>query len=74
MQALFRRLGGVALALVMIPVFIGLLACMPVPIGDPERSRIDEDLNGVWLAVSSEGEAALYVFQAYDKRTWLGRI
>ena len=27
----------------------GLLACMPVPVGDPERSRIDPNLSGAWL-------------------------
>ena len=60
--------------LVLIPIFAGLLACMPVPIGDPERSRIDPELTGVW-AVLSKGEyvdePGFYVFEPYDKRTWL---
>ena len=55
----------------IIPIFAGLMACMPVPIGNPERSRVDADINGVWVA-QSEGEASvLYSFQPYDKRTWL---
>jgi hypothetical protein len=69
-----RSLSGAALALVLIPMFAGLLACMPVPIGDPERSRIDPELSGVWAVLSDEagfGDAGFYVFEPYDKRTWL---
>jgi hypothetical protein len=69
-----RSLSGAMLALVLIPIFAGLLACMPVPIGDPERSRIDPEMTGVW-AVLSSGEytdaPGFYVFEPYDKRTWL---
>lgn len=60
--------------LVIIPIFAGLLACMPVPIGDPERSRIDPELTGVWVGLTdseSFGEPGFYVFEPYDKRTWL---
>jgi hypothetical protein len=69
-----RSLSGAALALVLIPIFAGLLACMPVPIGDPERSRVDPELTGVWAVLSTgeyDGEPGFYVFDRYDKRTWL---
>ena len=69
-----RSLSGAALMLVLIPIFAGLLACMPVPIGNPERSRIDPELTGVWAVIGTEefdSEAAFYVFEPYDKRTWL---
>ena len=69
-----RSLSGAMLALVLIPIFAGLLACMPVPIGDPERSRIDPELTGVWAVLSSgeyTDEPGFYVFEPYDKRTWL---
>ena len=69
-----RTRSGAALMLVLIPIFAGLLACMPVPIGNPERSRIDPDLTGVWAIIGTEesdSEAAFYVFEPYDKRTWL---
>ena len=69
-----RSLSGAALALVLIPIFAGLLACMPVPIGDPERSRIDPELTGVWAVLPSEGgssDAIFYIIEPYDKRTWL---
>jgi hypothetical protein len=56
--------------LMIIPIIVGLLACMPVPIGDPERSRIDPDLNGPWV-MDDGSDSNLYLFQPYDKRTWL---
>lgn len=66
MNARQRSLSGLLLAIILIPLLAGLLACLPVPIGDPERSRIDADLNGIWLW--GEGVA---MFEPYDKRTWL---
>lgn len=66
-----RSLSGGALMLVIIPIFAGLLACMPVPIGNPERSRIDPEMSGVWIMEGEDEDVALYQFQPYDKRTWL---
>lgn len=68
MNAKQRTWGGIGLATVMIPAFLGLLACMPVPIGDPERSRLDPDLTGMWVDLD---EKALYAFEPFDKRAWL---
>ncbi|MEJ2255485.1 MAG: hypothetical protein P8X98_00515 [Woeseiaceae bacterium] len=71
MKPQIRSITGAVLMLALIPIFAGLLACIPVPIGDPERSSIDPDINGVWTA-SLDGEgAALYLFRPYDERTWL---
>ena len=57
--------------LAIIPVFAGLLACMPVPIGNPEKSRIDPEINGVWLLADDSSFEGMYMFQPWDKRTWL---
>ena len=65
-----RSISGAILMLVIIPIIAGLLACMPVPIGDPERSRIDPQMSG-WWAMEDGGGAGLVVFRPYDKRTWL---
>ena len=65
-----RSISGAALMLMIIPIFVGLLACMPVPIGDPERSRIDPGLSGPWV-MDDGSDSNLYLFQPYDKRTWL---
>ena len=70
MKPTTRSISGAVLMLAIIPAIIGILACMPVPIGDPERSRIDPELSGVWVAIG-DGDAAFYAFEPYDKRTWL---
>lgn len=66
-----RSASGALLMLVIIPVIVGLLACMPVPIGDPERSRIDPGITGVWIALDGSADQPFYAFEPYDKRTWL---
>lgn len=70
MTPVTRSTSGALLMLAIIPFLAGLLACMPVPIGNPERSRIDPDISGVW-AVGGDEESFLYHFRPYDKRTWL---
>ncbi len=70
-----RSIGGGLMMLAIIPVIIGLLACMPVPIGNPERSRIDPELSGLWTLQDSEGDmAGIILLEPYDKRTWLGMM
>ncbi len=66
-----RSASGALLMLVIIPLIVGLLACMPVPIGDPERSRIDPDITGVWVMLGDSGNPGFFAFEPYDKRTWL---
>lgn len=70
MKANIRSICGATLMLVIIPMLAGLLACMPVPIGDPERSSIDPQMSGWWV-MEDGSDAALCVFRPYDKRTWL---
>ena len=71
MSPKMRSFSGAALMLVIIPIVAGLLACMPVPVGDPERSRIDPGLNGTWLLQSDDDDFEIYQFLPWDKRSWL---
>ena len=71
MNATTRSVSGAVLMLAIIPVIVGLLACMPVPVGDPERSRIDPDLNGIWALTKDDEVDGYYLFRPWDKRTWL---
>ena len=64
-----RTLPGIAFVVILAAVLIGLVACLPVPIGNPERSRLDSDLTGIWTEV--DGEPFVTLFEPYDKRTWL---
>jgi hypothetical protein len=67
MNARQRSLSGLLLAIALIPILAGLLACLPVPVGDPERSRVDPDMTGIWLGF----DGGVTYFEPYDKRTWL---
>ena len=67
MKSRHRTLSGIIFAVFLVPFIIGLAACLPVPIGDPERSRLDADMTGVWLGF----DAGVTYFEPYDKRTWL---
>ena len=65
-----RSRAGLLIALILLPLLLGVLACLPVPVGDPEKSQIDPALSGIWL-VSSDDEYQLMVLDPFDKRTWL---
>jgi hypothetical protein len=74
MKARTRSISGALMMLVIIPMFAGLLACMPeyVPLGNPERARVDPDMTGLWYSP----ESAFFIghlsfLQPWDKRTWL---
>lgn len=74
MKARTRSISGALMMLIIIPLFAGLLACMPeyVPLGNPEKARTDPGMAGLWYAP----ESALFIghlsfLQPWDKRTWL---
>jgi len=71
MKPLHRSVSGLLIAVVSVPLFMSLLACLPVPIGDPEKSRIDPELSGVWI---DPNEPMMVLIEPYDKRTWLVTI
>jgi hypothetical protein len=71
-----RRSGLGALATILVlPALLGVMGCleMPAPVGDPEKSRIDPRVSGVWLQIENDSASLLWVFEPYDKRTWLIR-
>jgi len=74
MLARYRSRFGFLLAVFMLPALLGVMACfeLPAPVGDPERSRIDPALSGVWGSLADDGW--VFIFEPYDKRTWLVRL
>jgi hypothetical protein len=46
-------------------------ACLPVPIGDPERSKVSDQYSGTWISVSADDCLYVTTLKPYDKRTWL---
>lgn len=67
-----RSRAGLLLTLALIPLMLSVLACfdLPVPVGDPEKSRINPAMSGIWIGYM-EGDAVIIVLDPYDKRTWL---
>ena len=62
---------GLGIAVILLPVVISLVACipvLPVPIGNPEKSRVDPEMAGVWFDVLEEN---LWLIEPYDRRTYL---
>ncbi len=74
-----RRSGaGALLALLLLPMLLGVMACLPFPVGDPELSEIDPKLSGIWIGEPGEAEdseeADFLILDPYDKRTWLASV
>jgi hypothetical protein len=73
----YRSLAGLAVAVAMLPVLLGIVASLQTPVGDPERSRVDPRLTGIWLSgesgdsQASDSAAAIWIFEPYDARSWL---
>ena len=75
MRVKARSATGILLMLGILPILAGLLACMPeyVPLGNPDRSKVDPAMTGVWHVT---GDLEPFVgqflyFQPWDKHTWL---
>ena len=68
-----RSRAGLVVSILILPILLGVMACfvLPVPIGNPEKSRIDPALTGAWIAEIEDGLAWALVFEPFDKRTWL---
>jgi hypothetical protein len=67
----------IAASLCLAVVILGIMACLPVPVGDPETSKVDAKLTGAWLLPPEAGdsrEAQLYLVAPFDARTYLVRI
>ncbi len=67
-----RSRAGLIVSILILPFLLGVMACfvLPVPIGNPEKSRVDPAMSGIWLAAGGS-EGWLVALEPYDKRTWL---
>lgn len=64
------RVAAVVTAAVLLGLLLTIGACLPVPVGDPEKSKVDPKLVGAWYA-EDDNERTLYVVRAWDARTYL---
>jgi hypothetical protein len=66
-----RTILGVVLFIPMAAMLVTMFACLPAPVGDPEKSAVDEKLSGVWLGDSKkDDEKPIIVLRPWDKHTY----
>lgn len=67
-----RTIAGFAIFAGLGLFLLAQMACLKVPVGNPEESRIDPALSGVWR-VRQEGESSesLWIIEPWDTRTWI---
>lgn len=63
---------GILLFLPLAVLILGTLACLPMPVGDPEKAIVDKDLIGAWEPAKEEGNTstALVLIRALDAHTY----
>src|SRR5256714_89626 len=52
-------------------VLLGFIGCISIPLGDPEKAKVDDKLLGAWLTKPEEGKQTLFTVVQYDARTCL---
>ena len=65
-NTVFSRKGLVAVTCVVILGFIG---CINIPLGDPEKAKVDDKLLGAWVSAPDNGKQELFTVVQYDART-----
>jgi len=54
------------------PFLLARMACLRAPVGDPEKSRIDPALSGVWrVEHNGRSSDSLWIIEPWDARTWI---
>jgi len=74
MKASTRTWLSIALFVPLAVILLGTFACLPVPIGDPAKSKIDPALTGVYRAVPAnpaDKVTELAILRPWDERTYL---
>jgi hypothetical protein len=52
-------------------VLLGFIGCISIPLGDPEKSKVDDKLLGAWLTKPEDGKQTMFTVVQYDSRTCL---
>jgi hypothetical protein len=52
-------------------VLLGFIGCISIPLGDPEKSKVDDKLLGAWLTKPEDGKQTMFTVVQYDARTCL---
>src|SRR4051812_33856052 len=73
MNARTRTTLGILLFVPLSVVLLASYACLPAPVGEPEKSAVDAKLTGAWQAVKKEGEDAdsrIALMRPWDAHTY----
>lgn len=60
----------VVLTSLVVAGLLGLAACLPVPLGDPEKSKVDSSYVGAWEWADGDS-TNIVTLRPYDERTYL---
>ena len=53
-------------------VLLGFIGCITIPLGDPEKAKVDDKLTGAWMTMpQDDGKQTLFTVVPYDSRTSL---
>jgi hypothetical protein len=53
----------------LVVAILSLTACVKYPVGDPEKSKVDPKLSGVWCYQQANSKTLLFI-RPYDSRTY----
>ena len=70
MTAKSRTFVSIALFLPLAAILLATFACLPAPVGDPETSKVDEALTGVYRGGDAQ-QTILAVLRPWDAKTYL---
>jgi hypothetical protein len=74
MKSTRRTLLSIALFVPLALVILMTFACLPVPVGNPETSKIDDTLSGFYQQVpknADEKDLAIALLKPWDSRTYM---
>jgi hypothetical protein len=69
-----RTLLAIALSLPLAVLLLAVFACLPAPVGDPEKSKVDESLSGIYQGDPvnpNSKETPFAVLRPWDAKTYL---
>lgn len=75
MNATRRTVLGTLLFVPLAAVILATIACLPVPVGDPEKSKVDAALSGAYQQVSTDpadkDKTTVVILAPWDAHTYL---
>ncbi len=74
MKAQYRSMLGVALFVPLAAMLLATFACLPVPVGDPEQSKMDAALAGIYRGTPTDPADktnTLALLRPWDAKTYL---